>query len=130
MFVNTRQRWHHYLCRVFTNIYSLPIDKDGRAYRNILIQFPCVFMWSLQFLARVFAFLFLILWFYSKVICIVNLINFSSSQSLAHVEAYIDFSEDENIEDNVLEVVENNLKNLRSQIQVREQFTYQLQLKQ
>ena len=31
------------LC-VFTNIYSLPIDKDGRACRNILIQFPCVFV--------------------------------------------------------------------------------------
>ena len=25
-----------------TNIYSLLIDKDGRACRNISIQFPCV----------------------------------------------------------------------------------------
>ena len=30
------------LCRGFTNIYSFPIEKDGRASRNISIQFPCV----------------------------------------------------------------------------------------
>ena len=30
--------------RAFTNIYSLPIDKDGRACRNISIKFPCVFV--------------------------------------------------------------------------------------
>ena len=30
-------------CRVFTNIYSLPIDNDGRACRNISIQFPCAY---------------------------------------------------------------------------------------
>ncbi|KAJ9600798.1 hypothetical protein L9F63_001010 [Diploptera punctata] len=36
---------------------------------------------------------------------------------MAHVEAYIDFSEDENIEENVLETVEENIKNLRSNIQ-------------
>ena len=29
--------------RVFSNIYSLPIDKDGRACRNISIQFLCVY---------------------------------------------------------------------------------------
>ena len=40
MFVNTRQMWCH-LCRVFTNVCSLLIDKDGRACRNILIQFLC-----------------------------------------------------------------------------------------
>ena len=34
--------WHGRLCRVFTNIYSLSIEKDGRASRNIWIQFPCV----------------------------------------------------------------------------------------
>ncbi|KAJ9589478.1 hypothetical protein L9F63_017295, partial [Diploptera punctata] len=38
-------------------------------------------------------------------------------KSMAHVEAYIDFSEDENIEENVLETVEENIKNLRSNIQ-------------
>jgi tRNA U34 5-carboxymethylaminomethyl modifying GTPase MnmE/TrmE len=39
-------------------------------------------------------------------------------QSVAHVEAYIDFSEDENIEDNVMDVVEDKLKNLKNVIQV------------
>ena len=29
---------------MFTNIYSLLIDKDGRACRNISIQFPYVFV--------------------------------------------------------------------------------------
>ncbi|XP_065209852.1 tRNA modification GTPase GTPBP3, mitochondrial isoform X2 [Planococcus citri] len=33
-------------------------------------------------------------------------------QSLAHVEAYIDFSEDENIEENILNVVQNRLEEL------------------
>ena len=42
MFVNTRQRVTPSL-RVFTNIYSLLIDKDGRACRNILIQFSCAY---------------------------------------------------------------------------------------
>ena len=53
---------------VFTNIYSLSIEKDGRASRNISFQFPyvCVclsLLWSLQFLLRVFTFPFLNLWF-------------------------------------------------------------------
>ena len=65
MFVNTRQRRR--LCRVFTNIYSLSIKKDGHASRNISIQFPCVcvclsLLWSLQFLVKVFTFLSLNLW--------------------------------------------------------------------
>ena len=47
------------LCRVFTNIYSLSIEKDSRASRNISIHFPCVcvclsLLWSLQFLVRLF----------------------------------------------------------------------------
>ena len=29
--------------RVFTNIYSLLVDKDGRVSQNISIQFPCVY---------------------------------------------------------------------------------------
>ncbi|XP_069673490.1 tRNA modification GTPase GTPBP3, mitochondrial isoform X2 [Periplaneta americana] len=38
-------------------------------------------------------------------------------KNMAHVEAFIDFSEDENIEDNIMNVVDNNLRNLRSLIQ-------------
>ena len=34
--------WCH-LCPVYTNIYSLLIDKDSCACRNISIQFPCVY---------------------------------------------------------------------------------------
>jgi tRNA U34 5-carboxymethylaminomethyl modifying GTPase MnmE/TrmE len=37
---------------------------------------------------------------------------------MAHVEAFIDFSEDENIEDNVMDVVDDELKNLKNIIQV------------
>jgi tRNA U34 5-carboxymethylaminomethyl modifying GTPase MnmE/TrmE len=37
---------------------------------------------------------------------------------VAHVEAFIDFSEDENIEDNVMDVVKNQLENLKNGIQV------------
>ena len=48
--------------------YSLSIEEDGRASRNISIQFPCVcvclsLLWSLQFLVRVYTFLSLNLWF-------------------------------------------------------------------
>ena len=35
---------HGRLYRVFTNFYSLPIDKDGHACQNISIQFQCVFV--------------------------------------------------------------------------------------
>lgn len=38
---------------------------------------------------------------------------------MAHIEAFIDFSEDENIEDNVMDVVEDKLKNLKKVIKVR-----------
>ncbi|KDR23956.1 tRNA modification GTPase GTPBP3, mitochondrial, partial [Zootermopsis nevadensis] len=38
-------------------------------------------------------------------------------KSVAHVEAFIDFSEDENIEDNVMDVVEDELKDLKNVIQ-------------
>jgi tRNA U34 5-carboxymethylaminomethyl modifying GTPase MnmE/TrmE len=38
---------------------------------------------------------------------------------VAHIEAFIDFSEDENIEDNVMDVVEDKLKNLKKVIKVR-----------
>ena len=31
-------------CRVFTYIHSLLIEKDGRVRRNILLEFPCVFV--------------------------------------------------------------------------------------
>jgi tRNA U34 5-carboxymethylaminomethyl modifying GTPase MnmE/TrmE len=37
---------------------------------------------------------------------------------VAHVEAFIDFSEDENIEDNVMAIVKNQLENLKNSIQV------------
>ncbi|PSN40957.1 tRNA modification GTPase GTPBP3 [Blattella germanica] len=37
-------------------------------------------------------------------------------KNMAHVEAYIDFSEDENIEDNVMEIVEYKISNLRNNI--------------
>lgn len=43
---------------------------------------------------------------------------FFSFQSVAHVEAFIDFSEDENIEDNVMAIVKNQLENLKNSIQV------------
>ncbi|GFG32202.1 hypothetical protein Cfor_04576 [Coptotermes formosanus] len=38
-------------------------------------------------------------------------------KSVAHVEAFIDFSEDENIEDNVMAIVKNQLENLKNSIQ-------------
>lgn len=38
-------------------------------------------------------------------------------QSLAHVEAYIDFSESESIEDNILKIANDNLCKLRVDIQ-------------
>lgn len=38
---------------------------------------------------------------------------------MAHVEAYIDFSEDENIEDGVLEASENAAAGLLQEIQVK-----------
>ena len=34
------------LCRVFTNIYSLSIEKDSCASWNISILFPCVCVWD------------------------------------------------------------------------------------
>ena len=37
---------------------------------------------------------------------------------MAHVEAFIDFSEDENIEENIMDVVKNQLENLKNSIQV------------
>jgi tRNA U34 5-carboxymethylaminomethyl modifying GTPase MnmE/TrmE len=37
---------------------------------------------------------------------------------MAHVEAFIDFSEDENIEENTMDIVKNKLKNLKNVIQV------------
>jgi tRNA U34 5-carboxymethylaminomethyl modifying GTPase MnmE/TrmE len=37
---------------------------------------------------------------------------------VAHVEAYIDFSEDENIEENIMDVVKYQLENLKNSIQV------------
>jgi tRNA U34 5-carboxymethylaminomethyl modifying GTPase MnmE/TrmE len=37
---------------------------------------------------------------------------------VAHVEAFIDFSEDENIEENIMDVVKNQLENLQNSIQV------------
>jgi tRNA U34 5-carboxymethylaminomethyl modifying GTPase MnmE/TrmE len=37
---------------------------------------------------------------------------------VAHVEAYIDFSEDQHLEDNVLEEAKKKLKNLRNEIKV------------
>ncbi len=39
-------------------------------------------------------------------------------QSLAHVEAYIDFSEDENIEDDIMDTVRNSLTNLAIEVKV------------
>lgn len=39
-------------------------------------------------------------------------------QCMAHVEAFIDFSEDENIEENTMDVVKNKLNNLKNVIQV------------
>jgi len=37
---------------------------------------------------------------------------------VAHVEAFIDFSEDENIEENIMDVVKYQLENLKNSIQV------------
>lgn len=37
---------------------------------------------------------------------------------MAHVEAFIDFSEDENIEENIMDVVKYQLENLKNSIQV------------
>jgi len=37
---------------------------------------------------------------------------------VAHVEAFIDFSEDENIEENIMDVVKSQLENLQNSIQV------------
>jgi len=48
--------------------------------------------------------------------CYVSVLYFL--QNMAHVEAFIDFSEDENIEDNVMDVVDDELKNLKNIIQV------------
>jgi Predicted GTPase len=39
-------------------------------------------------------------------------------QSVAHVEAFIDFSEDENIEEDIMDVMKNQLENLKNSIQV------------
>jgi tRNA U34 5-carboxymethylaminomethyl modifying GTPase MnmE/TrmE len=49
-------------------------------------------------------------------LCLMNVLYLL--QSVAHVEAFIDFSEDENIEDNVMDAVEDKLINLKKVIQV------------
>ena len=63
-------------------------------------------------------------WIHSSIIlnCVLQqsdwCVFFFPPQSVAHVEAYIDFSEDENIEENIMDVVKNQLENLKNSIQV------------
>ena len=84
----------HIICVTnFLKVYSLLIEEDGHASRNISIQFLCVcvclsLLWSLQFLVRVFTFLSLNLWFsYFGTFLSTWSILFSSKRSKSYAAA-------------------------------------------
>ena len=79
MFVNTLCQ----LCRVFTNICSLLIEKNDHACQNKVSVCLCVpvLLWPLQFLVRVFTFLSLILFSPINLFCPLDTALISTSDN-------------------------------------------------